>query len=923
MNSRLHFSPHPLYRALTLAGLTLLAPAASHAQATDFSTVADQDWHNGANWSAGMPTAASVARVPINEQVDVTAPGAQTGTLQIQESGQVVVHTGASLAVGTLQIGSMPSGNTATLLIDGTVSATRGSVGEAAAAGLIIVQGAGARLVLAPASLAAGDQFVVGKNGEGTLSIRSGATVIVNGSRTLHVGGAANGTLDIGNTNPSGTLDADVVVLGTPGSRVSFSQNDSTAYTFSAAISGSGWVDVTGASSAPTVLTGANSYTGGTLVRTNGQLTGTTTSLQGNITNDGLLTFDQGANGSYAGSLSGNGSLIKQGTGTVTLSGTSSHTGGTIITSGGLRGTTASLQGVITNHGSLEFSQAGNGTFAGAISGAGPVLKSGAGNVTFSGTNNYSGNTVVNGGTLSVNGRLANSTVQVMNGGTLGGTGSVRNANIQAGGTLAPGNSIGTLTVNGNLTFQAGSTYSVEVNPAGGNDRTNATGTLTINGGAVSVLAGAGTYSLATRYTILNAAGGRTGVFGGASTNLAFLTPSLTYDANNVFLTLARNGVPYNALPGTTPNQQSASGALQNASGGAAGDMATVLGAVNSLSVAQALAAFDAISGANLVALRRAGPSFAAAFGGQLQSRVGRNSQSTVCGGDDVSRGAALGGRLQAAGEGCGFWLRAYGGRQNTDSDGNAMASRLDSTGISAGYDAEVSSDLMVGGAVTAGTSRVGFDAYDQGRSRSGALAMYAGYTDGAWRVNGLVSLAFHSNHMDRGIAFGPIARIASSDFNGSTASAYGEVSYDIEMPGWTLQPMAALSLSRNRTDGFTEQGAGALNLVVSAQNVRSAKSLLGLKAGFEVGGLRVEPRLVWMHEFGNYNAPMTAQLQGAGAPYPFQVSGVALNANTLVAGVGVSGRIHDTLDLFADLQAEHNARQRNLALLMGVRGKW
>jgi len=68
-----------------------------------------------------------------------------------------------------------------------------------------------------------------------------------------------------------------------------------------------------------------------------------------------------------------------------------------------------------------------------------------------------------------------------------------------------------TLTVNGNLTFQPGSTYSVEVNSAGSNDRANATGTLTTNRGAVSVLAGAGTYSLATRYTILNATGGRTG----------------------------------------------------------------------------------------------------------------------------------------------------------------------------------------------------------------------------------------------------------------------------------------------------------------------------------------------------------------------------------------------------------------------------
>jgi hypothetical protein len=49
----------------------------------------------------------------------------------------------------------------------------------------------------------------------------------------------------------------------------------------------------------------------------------------------------------------------------------------------------------------------------------------------------------------------------------------------------------------------------------------------------------------------------------------------------------------------------------------------------------------------------------------------------------------------------------------------------------------------------------------------------------------------------------------------------------------------------------------------------------------------------------------------------------VALNANTVILGVGASGRIHENFNLFADLQTEQNARQRNLALLMGVRGKW
>ncbi|WP_431099055.1 autotransporter outer membrane beta-barrel domain-containing protein [Polaromonas aquatica] len=902
-----------------------MAPQAGHTQVpNDFNPAANQDWNNPANWSGGTPTAASVARVPTNQQVDIGG-AAQVGTLQVEGSGQVVVNPGGTLAAGTILLGTVPApGAVASLLVDGSVSASWVSVGDAATGGQIIVTGAGASLNVAPPSLAAGDQFIVGNTGDGVLGIRSGSTVTVGGTRTLHLGRVGTGALIIGDIGPSGTLDASAVVLGNAGSSIKFNQNDATPYTFSAAISGTGWVEVFshgGVSS--TVLTGVNSYTGGTFIRTNGRLTGTTTSLQGAISNEGLLTFDQTANGTFAGSIGGSGTLIKEGAGTVILSGTNTYTGATIINGGTLRGTTASLQGFITNRANLEFLQAGNGTFAGVISGTGNVVKSGTGNVSFSGTNTYNGPTIVTGGTLSVNGSLTNSTVQVMNGGTLGGTGSVRNTTIQSGGALAPGNSIGTLTVVGNLTFNAGSNYSVEVDSAGSNDRTNATGTLTINGGTVNVLASAGTYSPSTQYTILNATGGRTGVFNGVNTNLAFLTPSLTYDPNNVYLTLARNSTGYNNLPGMTPNQQSASNALQDASGGASGDMSTVLSAINSLSAPQALAAFDAIGGANLVALRRAGPSFAAAFGEQLQTRVGRSNQGSVCGSDDIAGREALRALFPATEDGCGFWLRGYGGYQTTDSDGNAMASRLNSTGLSAGYDAEMGQGWLLGGAVTVGTSRVSFDSSDQGRARSTALAMYAAYADGAWRLNGLTSVAFHSNHMDRGIVVGPISRVASSNFSSSTATAYGELTYDLDMTGWTLQPMAALAFSRNQTNGFAEQGAGALNLQVAAQTVYSTKSLVGLKAGFDIGRLRIEPRLVWAHEFGQYNTPMTAQLQGAGTPYQFQIAGVALNANTVVLGVGVSGHIHDNFKLFADLQTEQNARQRNLALLMGVRGKW
>ena len=132
---------------------------------------------------------------------------------------------------------------------------------------------------------------------------------------------------------------------------------------------------------------------------------------------------------------------------------------------------------------------------------------------------------LLSGGTLSANGTL-NSSVNVgSRGNALMGTGTVGTTTVANGGTLAPGNSIGTLNVAGNISFAAGSTYRVEVDATGASDRLAATGTATLNGGTVAVLAAPGAYQPSTSYTILTAAGGITGAFARVTSNLAFLAP--------------------------------------------------------------------------------------------------------------------------------------------------------------------------------------------------------------------------------------------------------------------------------------------------------------------------------------------------------------------------------------------------------------
>ena len=91
----------------------------------------------------------------------------------------------------------------------------------------------------------------------------------------------------------------------------------------------------------------------------------------------------------------------------------------------------------------------------------GALTKTSAGTLILNQANEYSGTTTVSGGKLVVNGSIANSSVSVAGGATLAGTGTVGPIASLAG-TVSPGNSVGTLSVNGNAAL-GGGTYACEI----------------------------------------------------------------------------------------------------------------------------------------------------------------------------------------------------------------------------------------------------------------------------------------------------------------------------------------------------------------------------------------------------------------------------------------------------------------------------
>ena len=288
--------------------------------------------------------------------------------------------------------------------------------------------------------------------------------------------------------------------------------------------------------------------------------------LENSIVLNANPTFDTGSNAdAISGAISGPGALTKIGSGTLILAGSNTYAGGTFSArarSGfieqrarhrrsrhGARhdapvrcGRLTLANAIVLNADPTIDTQANTAIISGVISGSGSLDKIGSGTLILTAANTYTGPTDVQEGTLGLRGSLA-STVTVESGATLGGTGSVGGLVANGGATVAPGvlGPYAKFTVTGEASFAAGSTFAVNVGAPGQNDKLVSTGSTTLSGGTVAVSGAGGTYLPSTRYTILTAEGGLSGTFsslssGGNLASLAFLAPTLSYDADDVYL---------------------------------------------------------------------------------------------------------------------------------------------------------------------------------------------------------------------------------------------------------------------------------------------------------------------------------------------------------------------------------------------------
>ena len=572
-------------------------------------------------------------------------------------------------------------------------------------------------------------------------------------------------------------------------------------------------------------------------------------------------------------------------------------------------------------------------TGEGSISAPGNVVKTGDGKLRFD-TNFYvAGEADIQSGAIVINGNLLANSVRIQNTASLSGNGTVFSPVIVSG-TIAPGNSVGRLTV-GSLQLTDTSQTLIEVASQQSNDLIVVKGEAALGGRLVVSQAGGHKLSYGDSHIVIVSTARIKGAFDSISLPSGFRGRFLNSGQVGSILVAPDS---YTRLA-ATPNQRSAGRALDTYIPATKGDRASVSLALDQLTSADYPIAFEQTSPAIYATLPMALVEQAYNQSQQLSQRlalakngvgapryIGLSAAELRYDRDGKSVAdpkTVLPTPQEIARANWKSWAMATGQFSKTKDLPGIPSNRNNAGGFLAGLDYNWSKDFITGLFAGYQYSQASFQGGGSSKGNGLYFGLYSAYAnEGGFHADAIIGSGYTRFQTRRSVSFGTINRTAYADPGAGLFNASLNFGKDWRAGNFVMGPLAGLQYTYASTTPLTEQGAQSLDLAVDSIATNSLRSSLGARAFYvwSIGKdfkLLPEIRALWIHEFLAQPLSASSSLDGGrGASMGYETA--SLYQNSLFAGAGLGFRFGEqfTGSLFYNVNLADSNFINNIILI-------